>query len=65
MNDLIKKLNVESVRHDFPILHQKIHGHPLVYLDNAATTQKPSAVMAAIKNYYDNDNNLEYDIMIR
>ena len=56
MNDLIKKLNVESVRHDFPILHQKIHGHPLVYLDNAATTQKPSAVMAAIKNYYDNDN---------
>jgi cysteine desulfurase / selenocysteine lyase len=48
--------DVEKVRQDFPVLHQKVHGKPLVYLDNAATTQKPLAVMEAIENYYRRDN---------
>src|SRR5947208_7617593 len=46
----------ESLRADFPILHQKVHGHPLVYFDNAATTQKPRAVVEALRNYYERDN---------
>lgn len=48
--------DVQKVRQDFPILHQKVHGKPLVYLDNAATTQKPLAVIEAIENYYRRDN---------
>jgi len=48
--------DVETVRRDFPILHQQVHGHPLAYLDNAATTQKPRAVLDAITGYYLNDN---------
>ena len=48
--------DVEAIRRDFPILQQQINGHPLVYLDNAATTQKPNAVIDAISNYYRNDN---------
>lgn len=48
--------NVSEVRKDFPILNQKIHGKPLVYLDNGATTQKPDAVIDAIANYYRYDN---------
>ncbi len=48
--------DVEKVRADFPILHQQVNGQPLVYLDNAATTQKPNAVIDAISDYYRNDN---------
>lgn len=48
--------DVERVRADFPILDQQINGHPLVYLDNAATTQKPRQVIDAISHYYLNDN---------
>jgi cysteine desulfurase/selenocysteine lyase len=48
--------DVHKVRQDFPILHQRVHGKPLVYLDNAATTQKPLAVMEALENYYRQDN---------
>ncbi|HLW53362.1 MAG TPA: cysteine desulfurase [Candidatus Angelobacter sp.] len=48
--------DVQRVRRDFPILQQKIHGKPLVYLDNAATTQKPLAVIEAIDHYYRSDN---------
>ncbi|MBD1912586.1 MULTISPECIES: SufS family cysteine desulfurase [unclassified Leptolyngbya] len=44
------------VRQDFPILHQEIHGKPLVYLDNAATSQKPKAVLDAVRSYYEYDN---------
>jgi cysteine desulfurase/selenocysteine lyase len=51
-----RKFDVENVRKDFPILHQKVHGKPLVYLDNAATTQKPLPVIEAIENYYRLDN---------
>ena len=44
------------IRQDFPILHQQVNGKPLVYLDNAATTQKPQAVIDAISNYYLHNN---------
>jgi len=46
----------QRVRADFPILNQQINGYPLVYLDNAATTQKPECVIEAISNYYRRDN---------
>src|SRR6266550_3490361 len=46
----------QKVRADFPILHQKVHGHPLIYFDNAATSQKPRAVLDALRNYYERDN---------
>lgn len=50
-------LDVEKIRQDFPILQRKVMGgKPLVYLDNAATTQKPLAVINAIVNYYTNYN---------
>jgi cysteine desulfurase/selenocysteine lyase len=48
--------DVERVRKDFPILHQEAHGRPLVYLDNAATAQKPQVVIDAIAAYYAGDN---------
>ena len=44
------------IRTDFPILTQEVHGHPLVYFDNAATTQKPRAVIEALRHYYEHDN---------
>ncbi|EMF0170415.1 cysteine desulfurase [Enterococcus hirae] len=46
----------ETIREDFPILFQEVNDEPLVYLDNAATTQKPIAVIEAIKKYYEQDN---------
>ncbi|CAI8021034.1 Probable cysteine desulfurase 1 [Geodia barretti] len=49
-------IDVERIRQDFPILHQEINGKPLVYLDNAATTQKPQVVIDAIVNYYVKNN---------
>src|SRR5262249_50448078 len=48
--------DVERVRRNFPVLDQEVHGKPLVYLDNAATTQKPLPVIEAIENYYRRDN---------
>ena len=45
-----------NVRADFPILHQQVNGKPLVYLDNAATAQKPRAVIDALVRYYERDN---------
>jgi len=48
--------DADKLRADFPILQQQVNGHPLVYLDNAATTQKPEAVIQAISNYYRHDN---------
>lgn len=50
------RINWSAFRRDFPILDQKVHGHPLIYLDNAATTQKPRAVLDALRNYYEKDN---------
>lgn len=48
--------NVEKIRNEFPILRQKVNGKPLVYLDNAATTQKPNQVIDRIKQYYEFEN---------
>jgi len=46
----------DHIRAQFPILDQEVNGHPLVYLDNAATTQKPASVMAALDRFYARDN---------
>jgi cysteine desulfurase / selenocysteine lyase len=48
--------NWSALRADFPILDQKVHGQPLIYFDNAATTQKPRPVLDALRHYYENDN---------
>ena len=47
-----RTFDVRKIREDFPILKQKMHGKPLVYLDNAATSQKPQAVIDALLHYY-------------
>jgi len=49
-------MNIEQIRNDFPILHQTLYGKPLVYLDNAATTQKPQCVIDTVRHYYEQDN---------
>jgi cysteine desulfurase/selenocysteine lyase len=49
-------MSIELARADFPILDQLVHGHPLVYLDNAATAQKPRAVIDALSRFYERDN---------
>ncbi|TVQ70554.1 MAG: cysteine desulfurase [Oceanospirillales bacterium] len=56
VTEQIKPFDVMAVRQDFPILHQQVNGHPLVYLDNGATTQKPQAVIDALVNFYTCDN---------
>lgn len=48
--------DIQAIRAQFPILHQQINGHDLVYFDNAATTQKPQVVIDALKTYYEQDN---------
>ncbi len=53
---MIAEIAVEKIREDFPILKRKVHGKPLVYLDNAATSQKPKQVIEAIKYFYENQN---------
>ncbi len=52
----IVPIDVEAIRKDFPILSRTVHGRPLVYLDNAATTQKPQTVLDALVHYYQNYN---------
>src|SRR5579863_93164 len=52
MTDVGRRLDVAAIRKDFPILERKVYGYPLVYLDNAATTQKPLAVLDAMDEYY-------------
>jgi len=47
---------LDTLRKDFPILDQKVHGHPLIYLDNAATSQKPRVVLKILDHYYEKDN---------
>jgi cysteine desulfurase/selenocysteine lyase len=48
--------DVQRIRADYPILKQKVHGKPLVYLDNAASAQKPRVVLDALRHYYENDH---------
>lgn len=55
-SNVIESLDVEAIRQDFPILQQVIHENPLIYFDNAATTQKPKAVINAISQFYAHDN---------
>ena len=50
------KVDWTARRKDFPVLDQKVHGQPLIYFDNAATTQKPRAVLDALQHYYERDN---------
>jgi cysteine desulfurase/selenocysteine lyase len=56
LSEIGSGFDVEKVRADFPILQQKVHGHQLIYLDSAATSQKPRAVIDAIVRYYERDN---------
>jgi cysteine desulfurase / selenocysteine lyase len=48
--------DVQAVRRDFPILSEKVHGHPLIWLDNGATTQKPKAVIERLAYFYEHEN---------
>ncbi len=45
-----------ALREDFPILREQAHGHPLIYFDSAATSQKPRAVIDALRNFYEHEN---------
>jgi len=59
MNQMVENIaayDVEKIRQDFPVLNQQIRGKQLVYLDNAATSQKPTSVINSIVDYYQNDN---------
>ncbi|HEU6448069.1 MAG TPA: cysteine desulfurase [Verrucomicrobiae bacterium] len=51
-----KTIDWQKLRADFPILNQKVHGKPLIYFDNAATSQKPRSVIQSLVNYYERDN---------
>lgn len=51
----MKKFNINAIRADFPVLHQNIHGEPLVYLDSAASSQKPNQVIDAVSEFYRHD----------
>ena len=50
------EFDLQQARRDFPILRQRVRGRTLVYLDNAATSQKPQVVIDAIRRYYEQDN---------
>lgn len=56
LNKTFASLDIDAIRRDFPVLHQEVNSYPLVYLDNAATTQKPQAVIDAIAKFYACDN---------
>ena len=49
-------MDVNEIQYQFPTLHQEVNGHPLVYLDNGATTHKPQVVIDAISHYYEKLN---------
>ncbi|MFA9198914.1 MAG: SufS family cysteine desulfurase [Aquirufa sp.] len=53
---MAETLNIDQIRADFPVLHQQVNKAPLIYFDNAATTQKPKAVIDALSAYYEQDN---------
>jgi cysteine desulfurase/selenocysteine lyase len=50
------RIDWKAIREDFPILHQKAHGHPLIYFDSAASSQKPRPVLDAVRKFYEHDN---------
>src|SRR5699024_3333177 len=49
-------MDVKAIREQFPVLDQEVNGHPLIYLDSSATSQKPIQVIEAVNSYYRNDN---------
>ena len=49
-------INWPAIREDFPILRERAHGHPLIYFDNAATSQKPRSVLDVLRHYYEHEN---------
>ncbi|MBX3088784.1 MAG: aminotransferase class V-fold PLP-dependent enzyme, partial [Cryobacterium sp.] len=49
-------MDASRIREDFPTLSRLVNGHPLVYLDSAATSLKPQAVIDALRNFYENEN---------
>src|SRR6266581_9598604 len=51
-----RKIDWPALRDDFPILNQNVHGSPLIYFDNAATSQKPRPVLETLRHYYEHDN---------
>lgn len=51
-----QQMDIGSVRRDFPILHERVNGHPLIWLDNAATTQKPQSVIDRLSYFYEHEN---------
>lgn len=53
---VVAPMDVTAIRRDFPILAQQINGHPLAYLDNAASSQRPLQVLDAIQHYYTHDH---------
>ena len=54
--ETVQKIDIDKIRKEFPILHQEVNGKPLVYFDNAATTQKPQSVIDALVEYYQGFN---------
>jgi cysteine desulfurase / selenocysteine lyase len=56
MIEVLDAVELEEIRDDFPVLQQKVHGKPLIYFDNAATSQKPRIVIAAMNDYYERYN---------
>lgn len=56
MHKIVSAPNWIRIREEFPILREQAHGRPLIYFDNAATTQKPRAVLDAVRRYYEHDN---------
>ncbi len=56
MIEVLDEVELEEIRDDFPVLQQKVHGKPLVYFDNAATSQKPRVVIEALNDYYERYN---------
>ena len=56
MIEVLDEVELEEIRDDFPVLQQKVHGKPLMYFDNAATSQKPRIVIEAMNDYYSRYN---------
>ena len=56
----IPVLDIESIRNQFPVLNRTVKGKPLVYFDNAATSQKPKKVLEALQNYYEHNKDKAY-----
>ena len=56
MTEVLAAVDLEEIRDDFPVLRQRVHGKPLVYFDNAATSQKPRVVIDALNDFYSRYN---------